>query len=132
MITILHIGDDSDLLRSRAGLFAAAGLQVRNLAGAEATAAIPSARWDFAVLCHTLARAERAIIVAALRRFHPGAPILLVARGSYMPPGEAGDVDAVLSASPAVMVDALRAVVQRVSEREPEAEEELDEAEAAG
>jgi hypothetical protein len=126
----LHIGNDSLLLQSRAGLLVAAGLQVLNLVGsAQALDRIPSARWDVAILCHTLSRAERATLLAALRRRNCRAPILLVGRRSYTPPAEIDGFDAVLSPAPAKMIAALGAVLDRLSE---EKKEEPQRKEAAG
>jgi DNA-binding NtrC family response regulator len=119
MPKVLQIGNDSLLMQSRTGLLAAAGLQVLNLSGrAEALDRIPSVPWDLAILCHTLNRADRAAIVEALRRRNPRAPILLVARRVYTPPGESSAFDSVLSPTPARMIAALRDVVQQVSKKE--------------
>lgn len=115
-------------MRSRTGLLAAAGLQVQNFAGlAEALDGIPSAAWDVAILCHTLSSADRAAIVAALRRRHPRAPILLIGRRSDTPAGEAHGVDFVLSPSPAKMIAALRDLL-RLSSKPHEQQENCGQA----
>ncbi|HTV83440.1 MAG TPA: hypothetical protein VME18_12375 [Acidobacteriaceae bacterium] len=121
----LQIGNDALLMQTRTGLIAEAGLEVLNLVGlAEALVRIPSAYWDAAILCHTLSRADRAAVIAALRRRNPRAPVLLVARRSYMPPGEAAEFDLVLSATPAKMIAALRVLLKQLAEEQEEQEEE--------
>lgn len=96
-------------MRSRTGLIQSAGLQVVDLVGlTEFADRIASCRWDVAILCHTLSRAERAAILVELRRRNPRAPVLLIARRSYTPPGEAAGFDAVLDPNPQEFVRALR------------------------
>ena len=109
----LQIGNDPLLMQSRTGLLTTAGLQVLNLTGlAEALDGIRSDAWDVAILCHTLGSADRATVIAALRRRNPGAPILLIGRRSYTPAAEANGLDLVLSANPAKMIAALRDVLK--------------------
>lgn len=125
MLRALQIGNDSLLMQTRIGLLQAAGLQVQNLHHpGEALDCIPRARWDVAILCHTLTRAERAVVIAALRRRHPRAPILLVARRSYTPPIDASGFHLVLSPNPVKMIAALRGLVQRLSQEEEDEPEE--------
>ncbi len=130
MPNALQVGNDSLLMQSRAGLLAAAGLQVLDLSGlAEALDRIPSAHWDVAILCHTLSRTDRASIIAALRHRNPRAPVLLIARRSYTPPSDMDGFDVVLSPGPAKMIAALRRLLKRLSE---ELEEGGEQEEAAG
>ena len=127
MSQALQIGNDPLLLRSRTGLLRTAGLQSLVLVGlAEALDRIPSATWDVAILCHTLSSADRAAVIAALRRRNPHAPILLIGRRSYTPDAEADGVDLVLSASPAKIIAALRDLLMRTprSQERQEAQEQ--------
>jgi hypothetical protein len=118
------MGNDALLMQTRTGLFAAAGLRILNLVGLEeALAAIHSAAWDAAILCHTLSREERSTIIGAIRRSNPRAPVLLVARRTFTAPGDAQDFDLILSAYPPKMIAALRELVQRISKEEGEQEE---------
>lgn len=119
MLKALQIGNDLLLMQTRTGVLAGAGLKVMNLAGlAEALVHIPSGRWDVAILCHTLSRADRGAIIALLRRRNPRAPVLLVGRRSYTPAVEADQVDLVLSANPAKMIATLRELLQQPPQEE--------------
>lgn len=117
-------------MQTRTGLLAAAGLDALNIAGlAEALDRIHSTNWDVAILCHTLSATERTMAIAALRRRNPCAPILLVARRSYIPAAEAEGIDLILSAKPAKMIAALRDIQRRLSVEKNQQREPL---EAAG
>lgn len=115
-------------MQTRTGLIAAAGLEAINVAGlAETLQHLVSAQWNVAILCHTLSRADRAAIIAVLRRRNPLAPIFLVARRGYTPAEEAAGFDAVLSSVPAKMIATLREfVTQQQSPKEDRLEEAAD------
>lgn len=116
MLKALQFGNDEFLMRSRSAVMGSAGFQVRSLLAIEARRGeVTSSPWNVAILCHTLSTAERAAIVAELRRSNPKAPILLVNQVSYAPASETDGLDGVLDAHPDRMLRGLSRVMTQVA-----------------
>lgn len=111
MLTALQIGVDTDLLATRSALLQSAGLRVVSVAPTQAVDAIRATPFNLAVLCHSLTRAHRASLTAAIRRRNPSAPVLLVSHGPGIHLAEKDGMDAVLEPEPQRLLEGLRAVL---------------------
>jgi DNA-binding NtrC family response regulator len=113
MLTAIQIGTDPVLLRSRAAILESAGMRVMNAEGLpQALQRIRGVPFGLVVLCHSLTRAHRMEVIAAVRRRCPSVPILLVGDGHDAGTAERNEIDAILDPEPHRLLRSLRRLFQ--------------------
>lgn len=98
MLSALHVGTDSILLKTRTAVLEMAGITVVSTVGLDhALASLGRMPFSAAIFCHSLGPEDRVALSSAFRRRHPQAPVLLVvgARDLFdsVPPGIDGLLD---------------------------------------
>lgn len=112
MLTAIHIGTDSVLLRTRAAVLETAGVRVINaVSPAQGLERIRAGSFDLAVLCHTLSRNDRLNLASAIRQINPSALILLVSGGPGVHAVEKDGMDAILEAEPHRLLEGFRGML---------------------
>lgn len=118
MLTAIQIRADPALLWSRAAILETAVLRVVNAADVpQALERIWGLPFDLVVLCHSLPRAHRLQVIAAVRRRKPSVPILLVGGGDSAHTAVKDGIEVVFDSEPQTLLQSLRHIL-----RLPEAE----------
>lgn len=96
--TILSIGDDPDLLRTRHLVLESAGYEVHSFSGNALVQDNVITVADLAIICHSVRELQTTAIIRALRKVSPSIPIVLLTTAFVRRPS-IGDEIAVLSVS---------------------------------
>lgn len=113
MLTAIHVGADPVLLWSRAAILETAGIRVVNAASvAQSVERIWGVPFELVLLCHSLPRAHRRQIIAAVRRRNPSVPVLLVREGCGDTIAAVEGVDALLAPEPQRLLAGLRRILR--------------------
>lgn len=130
--TILCLGEDPDLLRTRAMLLESLGAEVRHATNiAEALEQVTGEHFDLIVLCHSLKQSDAVAICDAVRDRRPP-PLILKITKSFGFEEERAQLlcDAIVDARPATLTDCARELLLKrsASTRLPRPELRFDDA----
>lgn len=132
--TILCLGEDPDLLGTRAMLLESLGADVRRATSiAEALEKVAGEQFDLIVLCHSLRQNDAVAICDAVRERKPPPLILKITRSFGFEEERAQLLcDAIVDAHPATLTECVRGLFLRRSElrKLPRSESRFDDARA--
>lgn len=116
--TILCLGEDPDLLGTRAMLLESLGADVRRATSiVEALEKVAGEQFDLIVLCHSLRQSDAVAICDAVRERKPPPLILKITRSFGFEEERAQLLcDAIVDAHPATLTECVRGLLLRRSE----------------
>lgn len=130
--TILCLGEDPDLLGTRAMLLESLGADVRRATSiVEALEKVTGEQFDLIVLCHSLRQSDAVAICDAVRERKPPPLILKITRSFGFEEERAQLLcDAIVDAHPATLTECVRELLLRRSElrKLPRSESRFDDA----
>ena len=119
MNKILAVGDDFELLDTRAAVLRLTGAEVEIASGREAPEHIEAKTFDVVVLCHSLSDVDVARIVEQVRRTRPGTRILMTAKYAGEEEWPRGFTDVVTCGAPKLLLEKARELLDRHRESVP-------------